>query len=76
MSKYKVGDDCMWDHCSSIATCPCCEKDMKIAELEADNERLIEIVREAYETDHNSSFADWLDLNGYKFAKLQEKDDE
>lgn len=34
MSK-RIYSDCMWDHCSDIARCPCCEKDDRITELQA-----------------------------------------
>lgn len=40
MSKYEKGDDCMWSHCSTIATCPCCRKDDEIERLTAENKEL------------------------------------
>ena len=38
MSDYETGDDCIWDHCSTIATCPCCRKDAEIERLKAECE--------------------------------------
>ena len=40
VNDYRIGDDCVWPHCSNIAKCPACKKDERIAELEAEVERL------------------------------------
>ena len=41
----------------------------RIAELEAENERLVELVCEAFESDDPGSFQEWCDMNGYRLAK-------
>jgi hypothetical protein len=42
VSDYTTGDDCIWPHCSTIATCPCCRKDAEIERLEAEIDRFCE----------------------------------
>ncbi len=42
-----------------------------LEKLYAENERLVEMVQEAYETEHRASFQDWLDMNGYRLSKEQ-----
>ena len=41
----------------------------RIAELEAENERLVELMCEAFESDDPGSFQEWCDMNGYRLAK-------
>ena len=43
MSDYRIGDDCVWPHCSDIAKCPACEKDERIEELQARVEELVRL---------------------------------
>ena len=53
MTKQEIGDDCVWDHCSSIATCPCCRKDIEIELLTAALQAILDVPAawgdEAYE---------------------------
>jgi len=43
VSDYRIGDDCVWPHCSDIAKCPACEKDERIEELQARVEELVRL---------------------------------
>ena len=40
MSNYRMGDDCVWPHCSDIAKCPACKKDEEIERLTTENRTL------------------------------------
>jgi regulator of replication initiation timing len=45
------------------------EHEKRIELLEAENNRLAEIVCEAFESDDPGSFKEWCDMNGYRLDK-------
>jgi len=44
----------------------------RISVLEAENERLVEIACEAFESDDPGSFKEWCDMNGYKLEQAND----
>ena len=59
IARAASGNSALW---SSIMAESAAALDAKDAEIA----RLIEIIQEAYETDHSGSFNGWLDMNGYR----------